>query len=175
MSGIIAFLGHWDAGNSDLLWDIFRPKVLWLGLSYVPIALIKHHGENNLGRKGLIVSYSLYPLSRAVGAGVDADTMEEHGLLACFSWLSQLESTYKEVPHLQWAGPHNNYHLRKCPTGLPTCPSFGGIFLIELFSLQTTLTCGKLTKELANTDLLANPPPRVFLRMCRVIIKPVRV
>lgn len=176
MSGIIAFPGHWDAGNSVLLWDIFRPKVLWLCLSYVPIALIKHHGKNNLGRKGLIVSYSLHPLSRAVGAGVDADTWRNTAYrLASPGFLSWFfippRSTYKEAAHLQWAGAYNNYH----PTGLPTGQSCGGIFSTELFSLQTPLACVKLTKELANTDLLANPPPCVFLGICSNIIKPVRV
>lgn len=89
-----------------------------------------------------------------LGAGTEAETVEESCFLPCSPWLGQSEFLDHPGPVVQeWHHPqcgvpsHINHSLRKCTYCLTYDRSDGNTFLIESSSSQITVAYAKLRRQ----------------------------
>jgi hypothetical protein len=150
----------WIASYSTKWIWIINDHIYYVFVSVrVTIAVMKHHDQNNLGRKGFVwltFPYHCSTLRKSEQNSHEAGTWSRSWCRGCggvlftgllhmaFSVCSSLEPTppTQGWPRPQWAGPHpTDRSLRKCPAGLSVGLFYGAIFLIEVASSRMTSLC----------------------------------
>lgn len=123
-----------------------------------------YHCDKDRGRKHLVeervCSFTREARAgtpgRILEAGTEAEAAEECYLLAFFPWLSHPASLSRPQSTAQgwfcpkWSvPPHMDHQYRKCPAGLPTHQTHGGVFSIKNPSSQICLGLCQVTNQLS--------------------------